>query len=255
VRDITAQKRGEKEVEELRNNLVHMTRVNTMSVLSGSLAHELNQPLGIILTNAQAAQDMLLEEQPDIAEVQAALTSIIAADRRAGDVIRQLRALLKRGQLAIKLLSLNEVIEEVLHLAHSDLIGRGVSVVHELAQDLPAVPGDRVHLQQLVLNLLLNGAEAMADNEPGSRRIYLRTEAKGNVVHFSVRDEGCGLPPDTNQIFDPFFTTKREGLGMGLPICSSIVAAHNGRIWAEPGLDRGAAFHVELPVTEIQENK
>ena len=170
-RDITEAKRAERETQELRDNLMHLTRVNTMSVLSGSLAHELNQPLGIILSNAQAAQEMLLQEPPDVAEVQAILSDIVAADRRAGEVIERLRALLKPGHVSLQPLPLNEVIEEVLRLINADLIGRGVKVVRELAPDLPPIAGDRVQLQQLVLNLILNGADAMAANAPGTRRL------------------------------------------------------------------------------------
>jgi two-component system, LuxR family, sensor kinase FixL len=221
-----------------------------MSVLSGSLAHELNQPLGIILSNAQAAQDMLLQNPLDMAELQATLTSIVAADRRAGEVIRQLRTLLKRGQVSLQPLSLNEVIEAVLRLLNSDLIGRGINIIRELAPDLPAVAGDRVQLQQLVLNLILNGAEAMIANEPGSRVLCVRTERQKNRVVACVRDQGCGLPPDKDRLFQPFFTTKAQGLGMGLAICRSIAAAHGGSIWAEPGLECGAVFHLELPSAE-----
>ena len=169
------QKQAELEAQELRNNLTHLTRVNTLGALSGSLAHELNQPLGIILSNAQAAQELLLQEPPDLAEVQAILSDIVAADRRAGEVIERLRALLKRGQVSLQPLPLNQVIEEVLHLIQADLIGRGVTVVRELAPDLPPIAGDRVQLQQLVLNLILNAADAMAANAPGTRRLHLQT--------------------------------------------------------------------------------
>ena len=254
VRDITLQKQAESDARELRNDLMHLARVNTVSVLSGSLAHELNQPLGIILSNAQAAEDMLVQTPLNTAEIQAAIDSIIAADRRAGEVISQLRGLLKRGQASLKPLRLNEVIEEVLRLIKSDLIGRGVNIVRELAPDLPPVAGDRVQLQQLVLNLTLNGADAMAANEPGSRRMYFRTELHGNRVRASVRDQGCGLPKDTDRLFQPFFTTKQQGLGMGLAICRSIASAHDGRLWAEPGPGRGAVFHLELPVAQCTDS-
>jgi signal transduction histidine kinase len=250
VRDITPHKQAELEAQELRGNLTHLTRVNTLGALSGSLAHELNQPLGIILTNAQAAQELLLQEPPDVAEVQAILSDIVTADRRAGEVIERLRALLKRGQVSLQPLPLNQVIEEVLHLTRADLIGRGVTVIRELTPDLPAIAGDRVQLQQLVLNLILNAAEAMAANAPGARRLHLQTLLHQGRVRASVRDEGGGLPADAERLFQPFYTTKPQGLGLGLAICRSIVAAHRGRLWAEPHPERGAVFHFELPVAE-----
>jgi two-component system, LuxR family, sensor kinase FixL len=248
IRNITQQKQVERETQELRDNLAHLTRVSTLGALSGSLAHELNQPLGIILSNAQAAQELLGQEPPDLAEVQAILADIVAADRRAGEVIERLRAMLKRGQASLQPIQLNRVIEEVLHLLRADLIGRGVTVVRELAPGLPLIAGDRVQLQQLVLNLILNGSEAMAANAPGVRRLHLQTTLHQGRVRASVRDEGIGLLTDVERFFQPFYTTKAQGLGMGLAICRSIVAAHAGRIWAEPHPERGVVLHFELPV-------
>jgi two-component system, LuxR family, sensor kinase FixL len=254
VRDVTEAKRAERETQELRDNLMHLTRVNTMSVLSGSLAHELNQPLGIILSNAQAAQEMLSQEPPDVAEVHAILSDIVAADRRAGEVIERLRVLLKRGHVSLQPLPLNEVVEEVLRLINADLIGRGVKVSRELAPDLMPISGDRIQLQQLVLNLILNGADAMAANAPGARHLCIQTRLYQDRVRTSVRDEGCGLPTDVEQLFQPFYTTKDQGLGMGLAICRSIVSAHHGRLWAEPHTEGGAVFHFELPVAGLKED-
>jgi PAS domain S-box-containing protein len=247
--DITHQRTAEMEVQELRGNLTHLTRVNTLGALSGSLAHELNQPLGIILSNAQAAQKLLLRNPPDVAEVQDILADIVTADRRAGDVIERLRALLKRGQLTLQPLPLNQIIEEVLHLTRADLIGHGVTVVCELAAGLPPVAGDRVQLQQVVLNLIMNATDAMAANGSSSRRLFLQTTLHQHQVRATVRDEGSGLPADAEHLFQPFYTTKPQGLGLGLPICRSIVAAHHGRLWAEPHPERGAVFHIELPAT------
>lgn len=247
--DITERKRAEMETQELRGNLIHLTRASTIGALSGSLAHELNQPLGIILSNAQAAQELLLQDSPDLGEVQAILSDIVAADRRAGKVIERLRALFKRGDVSLQQLSLNGVIEEVLQLAQADLIGRGVTVVRELAPDLPPISGDRVQLQQLVLNLILNASDAMAANAPGERRLCIRTMLHQGRLRASVRDEGSGLPAGVERLFEPFYTTKSQGLGMGLAICRSIVDAHAGRLWAEPNPGRGAVFHFELPVT------
>jgi PAS domain S-box-containing protein len=252
-RDITQSKIAERETQELRDNLMHLTRVSTLGALSGSLAHELNQPLGIILSNAQAAQELLAQQPPDVAEVQNILSDIVAADRRAGEVIARLRAMFRRGELSRQRLQLNQVIEEVLQISRADLLGRRVTVARELGDGLPPVAGDRVQLQQLVLNLLLNAADAMADNAPGSRLITVTTTLQQGRVVVSVRDEGRGLPPDPKRIFQPFYTTKSQGLGLGLPICRSIVEAHGGRLWAEPHPERGAVFQFELPVAGPQD--
>ena len=251
IRDITQQKRAEMEARELRENLTHLARVNVLGALSGSLAHELNQPLGIILSNAQAAQELLAQEPPDVTEVQAILADIVAADRRAAGVIERLRAMLKHGCVPLQPLSLNQVIEEVLQLARADLIGRGITVVRALAAALPPVAGDRVQLQQLVLNLILNGADALAAKPPGARRLHLRTMRHHGRVRAAVRDEGVGLPAETERLFQAFYTTKPQGLGLGLAICRTIVEAHAGRIWAEPDPECGAAFFFELPIAPV----
>ncbi len=243
-----ARKRSEQEAAQHRAELAHLTRVNTLSELSGSLAHELNQPLGIILSNAQAAQDIVAQMPEGAAELGEILADIVAADRRAGEVIQRLRTLLKRGESEMLPLSLNGVIEEVLHLAHADLIGRGVTVVRALAPDLPQATGDEVQLQQVVLNLVLNAADAMSANPPDARRIHIATTRDEGVVRASIRDEGGGLPADPEKLFEPFYTTKPHGLGMGLAICRSIITAHAGRLWAEPHPDHGAVFHFELPI-------
>ncbi len=253
--DITERKRAaeayraaEEEAEELRHNLAHLSRVNTLGALSGSLAHELNQPLAIILSNAEAAQELLLQDPPDVAEVQEILTDIISADRRAGEVIGRMRALLKRGEATLTPIPLDQVIEEVLHLLRGDLIARGVTMVCELAPGLPPVAGDRVQLQQLVLNLILNAADAMEDNPPEARRVHLQTRLRDGRIRASVRDEGAGFAMPPEHLFQPFYTTKSKGLGLGLSICWSIVAAHHGQLWAEPHPERGAVFLFELPV-------
>jgi len=246
--DITARRQAEQEARRHRDELAHVTRVTTLSELSGSLAHELNQPLAIILANAQAAQRLMAQSPPDLAEVKDILSDIVDEDRRAGEVIRRLRALLKRGETKMLPVSFNEIATEVLHLTHADLIGRGVTVSRAFAQKLPLVAGDRVQLQQVLLNLVLNAADAMAANSAGSRQIQVTTSANGGVARLSVRDGGCGLPEDVEKLFEPFFTTKPHGLGMGLAICRSIVSAHGGRLKAEPHPDRGAVFNLEIPI-------
>ena len=239
---------SEVEVAQQRMELAHLTRVNTLSELSGSLAHELNQPLGIILSNAQAAQDLVAQDPAGSVEMSEILADIVAADRRAGEVIQRLRNLLKRGETVLLPLALNGVIEEVLRLTRAELIGRGVTVDQELTPDLPHVTGDYVQLQQVVLNLIVNAADAMSANAPGTRRLHVTTTLHQDMVRASVRDEGGGLPADIESLFQAFFTTKPHGLGMGLAICRSIITMHRGRLWAEPHPERGAVFHFEMPI-------
>src|SRR5438477_2116238 len=247
--DVTERKQAEKEAMEQRDELFHLSRVATLGQLSSSLAHELNQPLGIILSNAQAAQHMLAADNPDIPELREILVDIVGEDLRAGEVITRLRSLLKRGETRLLPLALNEVIEDVLHLLRSDLAARGVTAESKLAERLPDVPGDEVQLQQVLINIVGNACDAMAENPPGDRRLRISTSAESGAVFVSIEDQGRGLPNgDSSQIFEPFFTTKSHGLGIGLAICRSIIAAHHGRLWAEPNKGRGVTLRIELPV-------
>jgi PAS domain S-box-containing protein len=248
--DITDQKQAELELQHRQAELAHVTRVSTLGQLASSLAHELNQPLAIILTNAQAAQRLLAQNPPDLNEVRDILSDIVEEDRRAGDVIKRLRALLKHGEPTRSPLALNEAIEEVLQLLRSDLLGRGISVARELPADLPLVLADRIPIEQVILNLILNAFEAMAANAPGDRRLTVYNCRDGEAVYFGVRDTGCGLPADPETVFQAFYTTKPNGLGMGLAICRTIIAAHGGRLWAERNPERGATFCFSLPIQE-----
>jgi len=256
--DITARTQAETEAALQRNELAHLSRVATLSELSGSLAHELNQPLAIILTNAQAAQRLLAQQPPDLAEARDILADIVSEDQRAGEVIERLRALLRPGQAHVQPLSLNEIIEDVLRIARRDLIGRGITVHLNLAEALPRVLGDRIQFQQVLLNLILNACDAMATNPPERRHLALATTHGDGAVRMSVSDTGCGLPSDPEHVFEPFYSTKAQGLGLGLSICRSIVTAHKGRLWAEarkvgdvpdaaPSASGGASLHLELP--------
>ena len=247
--DITERKRTELELQEQRRELAHLSRVAMLGELSGSLAHELNQPLTAILSNAQAAQRFLAQETYDLAEVRDILGDIVDADKRAGEVIRRLRALLKKGETQLQPLDLNEVTSEALALAHADFISRGVLVKSELAPGLSGVRGDRVQLQQVLLNLIVNACDAMSAGEAGQRTLTIVTSADGNgLVQVSIGDCGSGIPQETmDRLFEPFYTTKEQGLGLGLTICRSIVAAHGGRLWAVNNPVRGATFHLELP--------
>jgi two-component system, LuxR family, sensor kinase FixL len=217
--------------------------------LSGTLAHELNQPLTAILANAQAAGRILERDPPDLDEVAEVLDEIVESDKRAGEIIQRLRAMLKRGETHSQPLDLNEVVREVLRLAQSDLLGRNVTPVAELDPGVGAVSGDRVERQQVLLNLILNGCDAMAKTSLPERRLTVATGPDGDgAVHLLVADRGPGIPGgDLNRIFEPFVTTKSQGLGLGLTICRTIVLAHGGRLWATNNPDGGATLHVALP--------
>jgi C4-dicarboxylate-specific signal transduction histidine kinase len=216
--------------------------------LSGSLAHELNQPLTAILSNAQAAQRFLAHSPPRVDKLAEILTDIVKSDHRAGAVIQRLRSMLRKEEARLQPLDVNEVVEESLRLMRSDLLNRRVIVNTQLAETIPAVNGDRNQLQQVLLNLMINGCDAMDGHQAGNR-LVIRTlrNANGNV-EFSVADKGAGIPSgDLERIFEAFVTTKSHGLGLGLAICRSIVEAHGGRLWATNNADRGATLHCELP--------
>ncbi|MEZ0389622.1 MAG: ATP-binding protein [Verrucomicrobium sp.] len=248
--DVSALKHAELESARQRNDLAHLSRVATLGELSGSLDHELNQPLAIVLSNAQAAQRLLAQEKPDLAEVKDILNDIISEDRRAGEVIKRLRALLKHGEAKLQLIGLEALTREVMALMRSDLVERGVSVAVDFSCEVPPVLGDPVQIQQVLLNLMLNGCDAMIANRDHERPLHLSARLVDGFVRITIQDQGAGLPENHGEkIFEPFYTTKTEGLGMGLAICRSIVTAHGGRLTAEPGPVRGTLFHMDLPVT------
>ncbi len=246
--DVTQRKRGEDEAARQRAELEHLSRVATLSELSGALAHELNQPLAIIMSNAEAAQSLLARPAPDLPEIRAILADIVAADDRAGEVIRRLRSLLKRGEPNRQPVAANPLVRDVVQFMRGDLVRRGVAVELALADGLPDLCADRVPLEQVLINIIGNACDAMAANAPGDRTIEIATDAGADTVSVHVRDAGTGLPNPPEQVFAPFYTTKADGLGMGLAICRSIVEAHGGRLWAEANADRGATFHLSLPL-------
>jgi two-component system sensor kinase FixL len=245
---VTARHMARVEIEEQRRQLSHLARVSMLGQLSGALAHELNQPLAAIASNADAARRLLARAPVDVAELDAIVTDIVAANQRAAQVIRRLRALLNRGETRLQPLDTAELVEEVLDLAHAELITRRVTATGVVAPNLPPVLGDRVQLQQVLLNLVLNACEAMSSCIPPDRRLSLTVapDAGGNI-RFSVRDCGSGIPSHLiDRLFEPFVTTKPEGLGLGLSISRTIVAAHGGRLWAQNNTDRGATVHCLL---------
>jgi two-component system, LuxR family, sensor kinase FixL len=217
--DITPRRQAELEAARQRNELAHLSRVSLLGELSGSFAHELNQPLTAILSNAQAAQRFLAQEASDPAELQEILNDIVEEDKRAGEVIRGMHLLLKKGEVQLQALDANEVVQNVLKLLHSDLVNQNVAVHVELALHLPPVNGDGVQLQQVLLNLVVNGCDAMADIKAVDRRLLVRTElADGKDVLVSVADQGYGVPPEKiDRIFEPF-SLPRRGDGDG-PRC------------------------------------
>jgi C4-dicarboxylate-specific signal transduction histidine kinase len=201
------------------------------------------------LSNAQAARRMLAREPVDLREIDEILEDIASADRRAGEVIRRLRAMFRRGESNRQLLDLNEVSRDVLDFARSDLLTRHVRVLTRLTPDLPKVQGDIVQIQQVLLNLIVNGCEAMIANEPNDRTLVIETTViDRDTVGVSVLDNGSGIQADIlEQLFEPFVTTKQQGLGLGLTICRSIATAHGGELWAGNNEDRGSAFRLLLP--------
>jgi PAS domain S-box-containing protein len=247
--DITDSKRAARELQVHRNEVAHLARVTVLGELSGSITHELGQPLTAILTNAQAALRFLTQEPADIRNVREILVDIVDDDRRAADVIHRLRELFTKGEVQSKSLDLNEVIEDVLKLLHGDLLNQHVVVDRELAETLPAVRGDRVQMQQVIINLIVNACDAMSDTESSKRRLSVRTESRdGDGVRAAVGDQGCGIAPDQlERVFEPFVTTKSKGMGLGLAVCRTIIAAHGGALWAENNPEAGACFVITLP--------
>jgi two-component system sensor kinase FixL len=248
VRDVTENKRAQHEAERSRSELAHISRVTLLGEITASLAHELNQPLTAILANAQAARYRLGAKRLSEPEADEILTEIVGASNRAGDVIRRVRTWLTREQPLLQALDVNQVVSDVERLLHSELIIRHVGLTLDLGTGLPAVSADRVQLQQVILNLALNGMDAMQEEPVSQRQLTISTSTAGRVVQVAVRDRGTGIRPDhMNRLFDPFFSTKPTGLGVGLRICWSIVTACGGRIWAENNADRGATFYFTLP--------
>jgi C4-dicarboxylate-specific signal transduction histidine kinase len=244
----TLRERGET-LQKVQTELAHVTRVMTVGELTASIAHELNQPLAAIVTNSNACLRWLGGAQPNLDEARKAVDRIIKDSYRASDVISRVRALVKKTPARNDLVDLNEVIVEVLALAQNQARRAGVVLKRELATDLPRVRGDRVQLQQVILNLVINGLEAIANNKNGERELSISSgidDSKDMTI--AVRDTGEGLDPaNLERVFDAFFTTKADGMGMGLAISRTIIESHGGRLWATPNSPRGAIFQFTLP--------
>lgn len=250
VRDITEQRLAEAEVQTLRGDLAHVGRVTLLGQLASALAHELSQPLGAILRNAEAAEILLQAPVPDLEELRAIVTDILADDQRAGQVIDRLRSLLKRRSLDPQPVDLQGVITAVMSLVKADAASRQVKLLSSVPADLPLVLGDRIHLQQVLLNLLVNAMDALVESDHTEHvvRVHARlTDAA--MVEVRVSDNGPGFGRETSgRLFEPFFTTKATGMGMGLPVSQTLIEAHNGKLWAEANPAGGACFCFTLQV-------
>jgi PAS domain S-box-containing protein len=274
VLDLSEQKRAEEELQKAQTELAHVTRVATLGELTASIAHEINQPLAAVVSNANASLRWLSRDSPDLAEACEAIRRIIRDGNRAGDVISRMRTLFKKASTTKERLDINEAIEEVVTLAQSQLQRNRVSLQTQLATDLPLILGDRIQLQQVILNLLINGIQAMTEVDEGPRELWVSSEkvteisgesekdtlnnialaeAEWTHVLITVRDSGPGLDPKClGRLFDAFYTTKSQGLGMGLTISRSIVEAHGGRLRPKANLPRGAVFEFTLPIRDAR---
>jgi PAS domain S-box-containing protein len=247
--DITERKRAEDELHRAQNELAHVTRVMTMGELVASIAHEVNQPLGAIVTNGHACVRLLSREDPDIAKTREVVERMIRDGMRASEVIKRIRELLQKTPLEKAPLNINEVIHEVIVLASRDVLISGVKLISQLDPNLPPVLGDRIQLQQVILNLILNAKDAM-NGVPSRQRVLLISaqQTDSDEVMIAVRDSGTGLDPkDIERIFDPFFTTKPDGMGLGLSISRTIIEAHGGKLWATQNEGQGATVQFTLP--------
>jgi C4-dicarboxylate-specific signal transduction histidine kinase len=249
TQEIQERRRAENAVQRLNQELAHVGRVSVIGQLAATLAHELSQPLTAIMTNTQAALDLLGPGVVDVAEVSDILADILADDQRAREVIQRLRNLLKKTPLEMQRLDVNDLVPEVMRLLRGDALAREVAITLELVPGLPTVNGDRIQLQQVLLNLVVNAFQAMESVPAGARKLVVRTQqTEPGVVQVAVQDSGVGIPPDKLEaVFEPFFTTKTGGMGMGLSICHTIVESHQGRVWATNNATRGATVQFTLP--------
>jgi two-component system sensor kinase FixL len=245
--DISERRRAAAETRRVREELARFGRLATVGQLTAALAHEVKQPLTGILTNAQAARRLLAADRPDLAEIRDIVDDIIEDDQRAAGVIQRLRAMLKRREPEPTTIDVNRLIEDVVRFLRTDAVIRSAVIRTELEPELPAIRGDVVQLQQVLVNLVLNGLDAMRDVPAEQRRLVITTRRAGDGVCVGVRDSGTGLTAECQaRIFEPFFSTKPEGMGMGLPIARSIVDAQGGRLWAVNNADCGATFFFTL---------
>jgi PAS domain S-box-containing protein len=253
--DVSERKQAEENLREsdrryrqAQAELAHVTRVTTLGELTASIVHEVNQPLAAIAMNGEACLRFLGREAPDLNEVHGALTDMISHSHRAAEVIRRIRALCQKADSKKAPLNINEVIDEVLYLIQREVIDHGVAMRRELSLEIAPVLGDRVALQQVIINLMVNGMEAMSSVADRKRDLLIRSQQHADGVLVAVQDSGVGIAPDNvDRLFNSFYTTKPNGMGMGLSICRSIIEAHGGKLWAVSNSGRGATFQFTLP--------
>jgi C4-dicarboxylate-specific signal transduction histidine kinase len=248
--DVTDRKRTEVALKEAQSELARVARLTTMGEFAASIAHEINQPLAAIAVQGQAARRWLNRDVPNLVEAQEAITNTVNAANRASEVLTRIRAVLRNDKPEYLAVDINSVIRDVLTLTNSTLQARNVLVRTRLPADLPHVRGDRVGLQQVIMNLITNGTDAMSSITDRARilRIESQIEARGSLL-VAVADDGTGFNPGiVDRIFDPLFTTKPNGMGLGLSICRSIIEAHGGRLWASPGSPHGAVLQFTMPI-------
>jgi C4-dicarboxylate-specific signal transduction histidine kinase len=246
---VTERKRAEEALRQAQADLAYMSRVTTMGELTASLAHEIRQPISAAVTNAKTCLRWLRRDEPDVAEACEAASRLVKDVTRAADIIGRISSLFKKGVLQRELVDVNELIREMIVLLRSEVNRYSISIRTELAEDLPKAMADRVQLQQVFMNLMLNGIDAMKGTT-GEGELTIKSEISDAQLLISVSDTGVGLPPEQeDQIFRAFFTTKDDGTGMGLPISRSIIESHGGRLWAAGKSARGATFQFTLPTT------
>jgi C4-dicarboxylate-specific signal transduction histidine kinase len=248
VRDVTERTRSEEALRQAQADLTYANRVSSMGELTASLAHEVKQPIAAAITNADTCLRWLSHDQPDLEKARAAASRTVQDGRRASEIINRVRLLFEKDTLQPELVDLNEIIREMMRLLHSEATQFAVSVRADLFADLPQVMGDRVQLQQVLMNLMMNSIDAMKDVD-GTRELTIQSQrGEDGQVLISVSDTGVGLPPhQADRLFHAFFTTKTHGTGMGLRISRSIVESHGGRLWAADNSPRGASFYLTLP--------
>jgi C4-dicarboxylate-specific signal transduction histidine kinase len=246
------QKRTEEALRQAQADLAHVNRVTTMGELTASLAHEVNQPIAAAGTDAKTCLRWLTREQPDLQEAREAALRVVKDAARAAEIISRIRLMFQKGVPQRELIDVNEVIREIIVLMSSEATRYSISLRTEAAADLPQVIGDRVQLQQVLMNLIINGIDAMKDEADGTRELRIKSQrTKNEEILVSVSDTGVGLPSQADQMFKAFFTTKPHGTGMGLSISRSIVELHGGRLWAADNTPRGASFNFTLP-TQVE---
>ncbi len=255
-RDVTESKYAEAELQERRNELAHISRVSSLGQLSSALAHEINQPLGAILRNTEAAEIFLKQTPTDLDELNDIIKDIRMDTQRATSVIKRMRSLLKRHELQFEVLAVDELISQVSHLLNSELQARCVELLVEVPHELPPVYGDRIQLQQVIINLLLNSLDALEESTGKRRKVHIQaSKHQDGMVHIVLSDNGPGIQPEQlPHLFEPFFTTREEGTGIGLAISKTIIESHDGRIMADNNSQGGATFEIALN-TFLQEHE